>query len=132
MSATESGAAASAAPGAIDALKAAGRTMVEIFHTRFELLSVEIEEEQGRLAELLLFGAMALLFLLLALTISVVFIVAAFWDTPYRLVAIGTTFVLTAGAGIACAVAVKRQIQTKPRVFAASLDALATDIERFK
>lgn len=132
MSAIDSGAAANAAAGPLDGLKALGRTVVEILHTRLELLSIEIEEEQGRLAELLLYSALALLFLLLALMVAAVFIVAVWWDTPYRLVAIGSAFALTAGAGGACVVTVLRKIQSKPRVFAASLSTLAIDIERLK
>jgi uncharacterized membrane protein YqjE len=40
------------APGPFAALKALGRTALDILHTRLALLITEIAEEQSRLAEL--------------------------------------------------------------------------------
>ena len=53
----------SAPGGPFGPLKELGRTAVNILHTRFDLLVTEIEEEQNRLAELLLYAALALFFL---------------------------------------------------------------------
>jgi uncharacterized membrane protein YqjE len=47
----------SRAPGALASLKALGRTALDILHTRLELLVTAIAEEQGRLAELLVYAA---------------------------------------------------------------------------
>src|SRR5204863_9503319 len=77
------------AAGSFESLKELGRTAVDIVHTRFDLLVTEIAEEQGRIAELLLYAALALLCVFLAVVIVAVFVVASLWDTEYRVLATG-------------------------------------------
>jgi uncharacterized membrane protein YqjE len=116
----------------IESLKALGRTAADILHTRFDLLVAEIAEEQVRVAELLLYAALSLLCLFLALVIVAVFVVATLWDTQYRTLATGLVAAALALAGAGCGVACVRKARAKPKLFSASLDELGADLERLK
>ena len=119
-------------PGPFESLKELGRTAVDILHTRFDLLVTEIHEEQGRLAELLLYAAIAILSLFLAVVIVAVFVVASLWDTEYRVLATGLIAAALIVAGVACAVTCIRKAKAKPRLFDASLDELGADLDRLR
>ena len=71
--------------GLFESLKTLGRTAVEALHTRLDLLSTELKEEQARITELLVIAVLALLCLFLAIVFAAFFVVVAVWDTPYRL-----------------------------------------------
>ncbi len=118
--------------GPFESLKELGRTAVDILHTRFDLLVTEIHEEQGRMAELLLYAALAILSLFLAVVLLAVFIVASLWETEYRLLATGLIAAGLALVGAACAVTFKRKAKAKPRLFSSSLDELGADLERLR
>jgi uncharacterized membrane protein YqjE len=120
----------SRAPGPFAALKALGRTALDILHTRLALLITEIAEEQSRLAELLVYAALTLLCLVVAIVMLAVLVMAALWDTPYRLVAAAVVAAIFAAAGIASAVALMHKSRSKPRLFGASLDEVGADLER--
>ena len=118
--------------GPFESLKDLGRTAVDILHTRFDLLVTEIHEEQSRVAELLLYAAVAILCIFLALVIVAVFVVASLWDTPYRTLATGLIAAALAIAGIVCAVTFFRKAKARPRLFSSSLDELGADLERLR
>ena len=120
------------APGALASLKALGRTALEILHTRLALLVTEIAEEQGRLAELLVYAALTLLCLAFAVVMLASLLVISLWDTPYRLLAAGAVAAVFAAAGVASAVALVRKTRAKPRLFGASLEELDTDLDRLQ
>jgi uncharacterized membrane protein YqjE len=115
-----------------DSLKELGRTAVDIVHTRFDLLVTEIAEEQVRLAELLLYAALALLCLFLAVVIVAVFVVASLWETEYRVLATGLIAAALVAIGIGCGLACVRKAKAKPRLFSASVDELGADLDRLK
>lgn len=118
--------------GPLESLKELGRTAVEILHTRFDLLVTEIAQEQSRLAELLLYAALALLCLLLAVVALAVFVLASLWDTPYRLPATGVIAAGLVVACAACAITFVKKARAKPRLFATSLDELGADLEHLQ
>jgi uncharacterized membrane protein YqjE len=118
--------------GPFASLKELGRTAVDILHTRFDLLVTEIAEEQSRLAELLLYAALAILSLFLAVVTIVVFVVASLWETQYRVPATGGIAAILVIAGIWFAFTVIRKAKEKPRLFSSSLDELGADLERLK
>jgi len=118
--------------GPFASLKELGRTAVDILHTRFDLLVTEIAEEQSRLAELLLFAAIAILCLFLAVVIVAVFVVASLWDTPYRVIATGGIAAVLALSGIGFGIAVIKKAKAKPKLFSSSLDELGADLDRLK
>lgn len=118
--------------GPFETLKDLGRTAVDIIHTRFDLLVTEIAEEQTRIAELVLYAAIAILCLFLSVVIVAVFIVATLWDTEYRVLATGLIAAILLATGAGCGIACVRKAKEKPRLFSASLDELGADLERLK
>jgi len=118
--------------GLLESLKGIARTSVEIVHSRLELLVTELSEEQSRLIELALVAALALLAVFLGIVFAAFLVVAAFWDTPYRLWAPGIiAVVLIAAAAVLWTVFVKKA-KAKGKAFAATLHELATDIEHLR
>ena len=118
--------------GPFESLRELGRTAVEILHTRFDLLVTEIHEEQSRIAELLLYAAIAILCLFLAVVIIAVFVVASLWDTEYRTLATGLIAAGLIIVGVGCAVAFAHKAKQRPRLFSASVEELGADLERLR
>jgi uncharacterized membrane protein YqjE len=112
--------------GLFDSAKALLATLVGIVHTRLELLSTELQEEVGRVALMLLWGAVALSFMFLAIASLAVLILIAFWDDHRLLVGalLAASFVVLA---LVAGFAARKQIAAKPRPFGASLNELAKD-----
>lgn len=119
-------------PGVFDSLKALGRTAVEALHTRLDLLSTELKEEQARITELLVIAVLSLLCLFLAIVFAAFFVVVSVWDTPYRLWVIAMLAVVLTGAAAALWRYFRREITGRPRPFHATLEELSGDIERLR
>jgi uncharacterized membrane protein YqjE len=120
------------ASGLIDSLKGIARTSVEIVHSRLELLVTELSEEQSRLVELALVAALALLAVFLGIVFAAFLVVAAFWDTPYRLWAIGAIAAGLILIGAVLWMVFQKKAKAKGKAFAATLHELATDIEHLR
>ena len=118
----------SAGLGLFDSAKALLGTLIGIVHNRLELLSTELHEEIGRVALMLLWGAVALFFAFLAVAFIALLILIAFWDDHRMLVAglLAVAFVVLA---LVSGFAAREQIAAKPRPFDASLNELAKDRE---
>ena len=113
--------------GLLGSLKALFATMVAIAHTRLELFGEELQEEITRLGSLLVWGYVALFFASLAVWFLCLSILIAFWDTPYRLVVAGSLaafFFVLAAVAVAFVV---NLLQSKKRLFDASLGELERD-----
>ena len=115
--------------GLLDSTKTLLATLVGIVHNRLELVSTELQEEIARVALLLLWGAVALFFMFLAIASFGVVILVAFWDDHRLLVAIllAAGFLLLA---LVAAFVARGQIAAKPRPFDASLNELTKDREQ--
>jgi uncharacterized membrane protein YqjE len=120
------------AGGLIDSIKAIARTSVEIVHSRLELLVTELGEEQSRLIELALVAALALLAVFLGAVFAAFLVVAAFWDTPYRLWATGAIAAALIVVGAVLWTVFLKRAKAKGKAFAATLHELATDIEHLR
>ena len=114
-------------PGPIDSLKELGRTALDIVHTRVDLLSTELAEEQGRVAELVLYGATAFFCLLLAVAVVAVSVIASMWDGPYRVMTVGVIATILMATGLGMSAAFISKAKAKPRPFASSVEALGAD-----
>lgn len=118
--------------GLFDSVKQLGRTAVEALHTRLDLLSAELKEEQHRITELLVVAALSLLCVFLAIVFAAFFVVVAVWDTPYRL---WVTGLLALGLGAAAFFLwrnFRRRMTERPRPFKATLEELSADIEHLR
>lgn len=112
--------------GLMESLRRLADTLLAIFQTRIELLSNEIEEERLRIAQMLLYGSVALLFFGLAIIMLTVFFVVLFWDSN-RMLVLGGFAALYFVAGLLVWNALRRMAREKSKLFSASLAELADD-----
>lgn len=113
--------------GVFSAVKNLTASLVSHLYTRLELFATELAEEKLRLTSLLVSIIAALFFLFLGIILAALFVIVIYWDTPYRLHAVGgLTLVFLAGAGIFWGM-VLTKIKSKPRLFRASLAELYND-----
>ena len=115
------------AVGLFGSIRNLAASLVAHLHTRLELFATEFAEEKLRLTSLLFSAVLALFFTFMTLVLAVLFVLAAYWDTPYRLHAVAILAVLfLAGAGITGGV-VRAKLKSRPRLFEASLAELYKD-----
>lgn len=112
--------------GLLDSLTTLGATLVDIAHTRLNLLSADLEEDREHLLSLLVLTLAALFCLVVGVVLASILLVVAFWDT-HRLLVLGALAGFFLTAGIAAWIYAMHKARTKPRVFAASLSELLKD-----
>ncbi len=113
--------------GLFGSIKSLAASLVAHLHTRLELFAIEFSEEKLRLTSLLFGAILALFFAFMTLVLAVLFVIAAYWDTPYRLHAVALLAVLfLAGAGITGGM-LRAKLRSRPRLFEASLAELYKD-----
>lgn len=112
--------------GLFDSIKGVAASLIGIVHIRLDLLSIDLEEERERLMSLLIVMLVGLFCLGVGVVLMTLLIVVAFWDN-YRLFVLCALSVTFLTAGIAAWWFVTRQLKTKPRLFASSLNELAKD-----
>lgn len=106
-------------------------TAIGIGRTRLELLTVELREELHRTAELLVWGAVAVLAAGGAVLFAGLGIIFAFWDT-HRVLA---TVLVTGSYGLLAAVAVvviRSRLKSRPPFLHETLGELARDEEELR
>jgi len=113
------------------ALGGAAGDLVSILRTRLEIFSLELAEEKSRVACLAGMALAAALCLFLALLVFSMFIAALFWDTAYRLLAIGLTAGVYAVAGVVLAWLLARRLREDDAPFAVTVEELGRDVDMF-
>lgn len=116
-------------PGLLQSLRNLAATLVALLHTRLELLATELEEERLRIAQLIFWALIGLLFLTLGVLMLTVFVLIVFWDTHRVAVAA----VLAGGylaIGIVTVLVARNKARGRSRLFSESLGQLAGDRER--
>ncbi len=101
-------------------------TAIGIAHTRLELLSTELQAEVHRVAEIMLWAAVALLAAGVGLFLLALVIIFVFWDTHRVLASIAVTsvfFVIAAIAGLI----LNAKVRSKPPLLDATLAELKKD-----
>lgn len=101
-------------------------TAVGIAQTRLELLSTELQEEVHRVAEIMLWAAVALLAAAVGLFLLALLIIFVFWDTHRVVASIAVTsvfFVIAAIAGLL----LRAKVRSKPPLLDATLAELKKD-----
>ncbi len=113
--------------GVFSAVKKLTASLVSHLYTRLELFAAELAEEKLRLTSLLVSIIAALFLLFIGIILAALFVIIIYWDTPYRLHAVGgLTLVFFTGAGIFWGM-VLTKIKSKPHLFRASLAELYND-----
>lgn len=105
--------------------------VIGIGRTRLELLSVELREELNRAAELVVWGAVAVLAAGGGVLFAGLAIIFAFWDTHRILAAVLVTagyFVLAAAAGLV----IRSRLRSRPPFLQATLGELARDEDELR
>ena len=113
-------------PGLLTSLQRLMETLLEILHTRVEIVATEFEEERVRLRELVVFGSLTLFFVSVGLTLATLFVVALYWDT-HRLAVLGGVALLYLGLGGFTAICLNRRLKSRPRLFSTTLSELEKD-----
>ena len=112
--------------GLIASLKRLFATLIELAHTRLELVSVEVEEQIEYAASLLLWGIAAIFFGSLAVLLLAFLIVIAFWD-DHRLLAAGLVTAAFAIIAVIATFVVRARLANRPRFLAATAGELKKD-----
>ncbi|MEO8441401.1 MAG: phage holin family protein, partial [Betaproteobacteria bacterium] len=79
-------AAGTRAGGLFGSIKKLVATLVEVAHTRLQLLANEIHEERVRLQQLWLLAILAIFFFALGVFLATLFVILLFWDSNRILV----------------------------------------------
>jgi uncharacterized membrane protein YqjE len=101
-------------------------TAVGIAQTRLELLSTELQEEVHRVAEIMLWAAVALLAAGVGLFLLALLVIFVFWDTHRVLASVGVTavfFLIAVTAGLV----LRAKVRGKPPLLDATLAELKKD-----
>ena len=115
--------------GISGALSQLAATLIALLHTRFELATVEFEEERERAKDMLILTVIATVFFSFALIVASVLVVFNFWDT-HPVPALAGVMLLYLAIGAAALLVLKRRRQTRP--FAATLAELEKDIQSLR
>lgn len=116
-------------PGLVQSLRRLAATLIALLQTRLELLATELEEERVRLVQVLLWGCIALAFLLLGVVMLTLFVVVLFWDT-HRVLVSGLLALTFIAIGLAAVAVARSRARARSRLFSASLAELANDREQ--
>jgi len=119
-------AAGARAGGLFGSLKRLVATLVDIGHTRLQLLANEIHEERLRIQQLWLLAILGVFFFALGVLLCTLFVILLFWDSN-RLLAVGGFAGLYLAIGIVFAVVVRNRTTRGSRLFEASLSELKKD-----
>ena len=102
-----------------------------MLRSRIELVTLELEEQRIHLTRIVLLGAVAFFLFMLGMVMVSVFVVALFWDT-HRLLAIALVALVYLGGAAGLALAAKRAVATKPKMFGSTIAELTKDREQLR
>ncbi|MBI1965240.1 MAG: phage holin family protein [Betaproteobacteria bacterium] len=125
----EEGAPAGQAPGLLQSLRNLLATLVALLQTRLDLLATELEEERLRIGQALLWGCIALAFLVLGVVMLTFFLVVLFWDT-HRVLVSGLLAFIYLAAGVTAVLVARDRLRARSKLFSDSLAELAKDREQ--
>lgn len=112
-------------------LKATAALLIDALQTRLALLSIDLQEEELRLALALVRGFIALCLLVMAIAFTALWLIVAFWET-HRLSMIGLLALVFLLWGLTLWRSLLKDIQQKPKPFSTSLAELAKDRDLFQ
>lgn len=111
--------------------KGLARAVLGLLHVRLELISLEAKDGALRLGELLVYGAVALIFLCVGLVFLAVFLTVLLWDS-HRLLVLGVFSALFLGFGGVALVWARRLLSGDQGWFVATRAELQRDLDRLK
>lgn len=117
------------ATGLLASLQRLLGSFAEILHTRVEILSTEIEEASWLVRQLIFYGVVSFLFLMLGLLMLTLFVIKASPET-YQLYVLGGFALIYLLIGAITALALRHKIKTSPPLFSTTLSELDKDRNR--
>lgn len=111
------------------AVRSLAATLVAAGRTRFELFGIEFAEQKQWLSRLILGVAVAAVCLGMTLLVFTGWVVAAFWDTPHRMLAFGLVGLFWLLLGALAAWRAWIAFRTAPPPFEATLAELERDVQ---
>jgi len=121
-----------ASPGLFVSLRSFWGVLIAILYTRLDLVTAELEDEAIRGIKLIVAGLVGVLCLLTAFFFAMLFLLALFWDTEYRLLVLGIIFGIYFVAGIGLLFAARHMILGRPRFLSQTLAELRRDVEELR
>ena len=101
-------------------------TAIGIAHTRLELLTTELQEEVHRVAEIMVYAAVAIIAAGVGLFLLALVVIFAFWDTHRIAASIAVTITVFLIAVVA-ALVLRAKVRAKPAMLNATLAELKKD-----
>jgi len=123
---TESDTGERAGFGLLGSLRRAVAHLIELAHTRLELLSVEMEARLLNSRHVMLWSVVALFSVSLTMLMLSVTVLIVFWDT-HRLLAAGAITAFFALMAVSAALVVRHRVRERPRLLAATISELSRD-----
>lgn len=114
-----------------DSLRTLGAACLEIAGIRFELATVEWQEQREYLKKMLLLAAICLLLFSAGLLLLALLIAIVFWDS-HRLLAIGAVTGFYLSTGLAVLWLLRNTLNTRPVPFAATVSEFACDVQSLR
>jgi uncharacterized membrane protein YqjE len=106
-------------------------SLVELIQNRVELIGLELAQEKDRGLRLFTQAAIAAIFLLLSAVVLTILFVAFFWETPYRLWALGSLGLGYGLIGLVLLIRVKTDMANYHHAFTATIEELQRDAKMF-
>jgi uncharacterized membrane protein YqjE len=119
-------------PGLFSTVRNFIRVLVSTLHSRLDLLILELEDTAVRVAYLAISGVIGVLALHGAFFFAMLWLLAACWDTPYRLWVIGGIFLVYLAVGIGFLVYAGRLIAGRSRFLEQTLTELKRDADQLQ
>jgi len=123
------GPAASSGPSLFGSLRSFWSVILATFYTRLDLATVELQDQGIRALKLVLFAFAAVLALHTAFFFAMLWIIAFFWEGPYRLWVIGGIFGVYAISGAAFFFAAYNIVSNWPGFLGQTIKELRKDVE---
>jgi uncharacterized membrane protein YqjE len=112
--------------GLFASLRSALANIIELAHTRLELLSVEMETRLHNSRHVMLWSVVALFSASLAMLMLALTMLIVFWDS-HRLLAAGAITAFFALLAVGAALMVRYRLRDRPRLMAATISELKRD-----
>lgn len=119
-------------PTLFSSLRSFWSVLLSILSTRLDLLTAELEDEARRAVQLIVVSLAGLLCAGMAVFFLMFFLIASFWDTPYRLLILGLVFGAHVVATLILFVVARRMVLNRPRFLSQTLTELHRDVESLR
>ena len=119
-------------PGLFHSVRNFSKALVSTLYTRLDLLTTELEDGAIRIAYLAVSGMVGILALHGAFFFAMLWILAACWDSGYRLWVIGAIFLVYFVVGAGLLLYAWKLIAGRPRFLGQTLDELKRDVDQLQ